>query len=117
MEKGRKHLFSFGRSPGAALANPKLIYFAIASGLSCSIVSCSSGESFSPDAPAVAVTIPHTGGRDVPLTGTSVTVRVRAPRGEAGIRAGDWHLIRRLDLFVFNDDALRTLDAYTRSYA
>lgn len=117
MEKGRKHLLSFGRSPGAALANPKLIFFAIASGLSCSIVSCSSGESLSPDAPAVAVTIPHTGGRDVPLTGTSVTVRVRVPKGDTGTRAGDWHLIRRLDLFVFNDDALRTLDAYTRSYA
>lgn len=117
MEKGRKHLLSFGRSPGAVLANPKLFFFAIASGLMCSIVSCSSGESVSQDAPAVAVTIPHAGGRDVPLTDTPVTVRVRARRGEEGTRAGDWHLIRRLDLFVFNDDALRTLDAYTRSYA
>lgn len=32
-------------------------------------------------------------------------------------RADDWHLIRRLDLFVFEDDGIGSLDAYIRSYA
>lgn len=123
MENGRKHSLSFGHSPGGIL--PMIIItflpLAIASGL-CSIVSCSSGGSVSPDAPAAAGTVPHPGGRDIPLTDTPVTVSVREPgiNGDGAAvptRAGDWHLIRRLDLFVFNDDALRTLDAYTRSYA
>ena len=123
MENGRKHLLSFGRSPGAILPNPMLfLTLAIASGL-CSIVSCSSAGSVSPDAPAAAVTIPQEGGRDVPLSETPVSICIRPPDGpcgpspEAVTKAGDWYLIRRLDLFVFDDDAIGLLDAYTRSYA
>ena len=34
-----------------------------------------------------------------------------------GTRADDWWIVRRLDLFVFEDDGIGALDAYTRSYA
>ncbi|MBQ3723780.1 MAG: hypothetical protein II851_08750 [Bacteroidales bacterium] len=122
MKKGRINLLSFGRSPGVTLALIIITFTpAISAGL-CSIVSCSSDRSVSPDAPAAAVTIPQEGGRDVPLTDIPVTIHIRPPvsPGEpepAATRAGDWHLIRRLDLFVFDDDGIGTLDAYTRSYA
>ena len=116
-------MLSFGRSPGATLPIIMLIYtLAIASGLS-SLVSCSTEGSFSPDTPVAAVTIPQEGGRDVPLSETSVSIYVRPPGNpggpgpEAVTKAGDWYLIRRLDLFVFDDDGIGLLDAYTRSYA
>ena len=58
---------------------------------------------------------------DVPDPVTRIEWAVRPPDVPGGIRTGtradDWYLIRRMDLFVFDDDGIRALDSYTRSYA
>ena len=118
MEKGRTSHFLCGHSPGASLPHP-IFSLAIAAVLCCQ--GCQSLERVHPDPPAAAVTIPPEGGRADPADGFRIGIDIDAGglRGETenGTRGDDWWLIRRLDLFVFDDDALRALDSYTRSYA
>ena len=113
MRKGRLTLLFFGLSPRAPLPSPMIIMsFAFAVVLFC--ISCTSGKSVSPDIPAGVYSF--SSGRDI--LATSVGLQIRPPQGgDTPTRANDWYLIRRLDLFVFNDDEIGALDAYTRSYA
>lgn len=123
MEKGRKNPFSFGRSPGALLPISMISFsLAIAAALCCT--GCASRESFSPDIPTAPprCAVGGTGGRDILDPQTALDLTIRLPDREGRMttlrtRAEVWWLIRRLDLFVFNEDATLSLDSYTRSYA
>ena len=118
--EGHLLLFFFGHSPGGSLPRLTITKFKSLAFLAflCSIVSCSSGGSFSPDFPAGDAVgmdaVPS--GRDFLSTRIDLQIRPRVG-GSAATRADDWYLIRRLDLFVFNDDGIGALDAYRRSYA
>ena len=117
MENGRQTLLSFGHSPGAPLPTLMIFIILAIAAVLCSI-GCSSGESISSDFPAVFTRDAAQGGGDV--LETPVDIRIREPGlpgREGRTRADDWWLVRRLDLFVFNDDGILSLDSYTRSYA
>jgi len=116
MEPGRALFLSCGHSPRACLPFSLItLTLAIAAGLGT--IACSSGESVSPDIPAAFTRDAAQGGRDILDTQARLRVRIAGPRGEDGgreTRAQDWWLIRRLDIFIFEDDGLGTLDAYIR---
>ena len=112
--------FYVGLPPRAILAPLTIFMYFAFMAVQFSLVSCSSRQSLSPDLPAgdAAAMDSVPSGRDI--LSTRVDLSVRPPRGEPGETTrsgGDWYLIRRLDLFVFNDDEIGALDAYTRSYA
>ena len=116
-KNGHSLLFCFGHTPGGILPHPIVYKFLAFVAFLCSIVSCSSGQSLSPDFPAGdAVGIDAVpSGRDIL---NNFGLQIRPPEGgDAPTRADDWYLVRRLDLFVFNDDEIGALDAYRRSYA
>lgn len=119
---GHTLLFFSGLLPGGILPSLSIIIIRSLAFVAfvCSIVSCSSGQSLSPDFPAgnAAAMDSVPSGRDILSTRVDLGVRPQwGNTGEAARAGGDWYLIRRLDLFVFNDDEIGALDAYTRSYA
>lgn len=124
METGRTILLSCGRSPRARLPLFFLINFslAVASGL-LSAAGCSVRESLPSDPPAGLAHDAVQDGRGIPGVETELRLHIRPCRGAEetpdgdATRADDWHLIRRLDLFIFEDDGIGMLDAYSRSYA
>ena len=122
MAKSRNNLLTHGRSPRAHLPLFKLyLTLAVAAGFCC--IGCSRQESVSPDFSTAPGSLDHgTGsGRDIPCLQTEICLDLRLP-AENGIgpgirtKAGSWWLIQRLDLFVFDNDEIRRLDSYTRSF-
>lgn len=123
MEKGRNIFFSFGRSPGARLPI-SIISLSLAIAAALCYAGCASRESCSPDIPIAPprCAAGAAGGRDILDQQLALDLKVRIPDQEGRkmmlrTRAEVWWLIRRLDLFVFNEDATLSLDSYTRSYA
>ena len=116
MKDNGQSLLFFGLSPRALLPSP-IIIMSLAIAAICFSISCSSGMSVSPDLPAGGLS--SSSGRDILTTQVSLLIQPPVENGKKNVptRADDWHLIRRLDLFVFNDDEIGALDAYTRSYA
>ncbi|MBR1575682.1 MAG: hypothetical protein IJ654_04445 [Bacteroidales bacterium] len=104
MNTSRINLLRNGLSPRALLPLSLILSLAFASAFCFS--ACAPQESPSPEKPG-------------PVTHIEWAFRPTESPGGArtGTRADDWYLIRRMDLFVFDDDGIRALDSYTRSFA
>ena len=117
METSR-HLFSHGHPPRACLPKLTLTIIILAAGCAESPFP----ESVSPDVRAGTETLvsphPYPSGPDILSAATTLLARQSAlfPGLPVQVEADDWWLIRRMDIFVFNDDGIRALDSYTRSY-
>ena len=105
MERSRIILLCYRLSPRAFLPLSSMNLFSLFTASALWLCACSSPGPASPD---------------VPGSVTRIEWAVRPPGGDgarSGTRAGDWYLIRRMDLFVFDDDGIGALDAYTRSFS
>ena len=117
METSR-HLLFFGHPPRARLPKLTLTIIILAAGCAESPFP----ESVSPDVRAGTETLvsppPHPSGPDILSTATSLPAGQPAlfPGLPVLVAADDWWLIRRMDIFAFNDDGIRALDSYSRSY-